>query len=56
MSIEKQIDEITMAIEEAAYQEGTHYTVKQMEKTGKTWRRNWSGSMNQTRKDEVVNV
>ena len=28
MSIEKQIDEITMAIEEAAEQEGTHYNRK----------------------------
>ena len=34
-TIERQIDEITMAIEEAAEQDGTYYTVKQMEKTRK---------------------
>lgn len=35
-AIEKQIRDITMAIEDAEGQEGTRYTVKQMEKTRKS--------------------
>ena len=54
MSIEKQIDEITMAIEEAANQEGTHYTVKQMEKTRKNLETKLERLNDQTRKDDVV--
>ena len=54
MSIEKQIDEITMAIEEAAEQEGTHYTVKQMEKTRKNLETKLERLNDQTRKDDVV--
>ena len=54
MSIEKQIDEITMAIEEAAEQEGTRYTVKQMEKTRKNLEMKLERLNDQTRKDDVV--
>ena len=54
LSIEKQIDEITMAIEEAAAQEGTHYTVKQMEKTRKNLETKLERLNDQSRKDDVV--
>ena len=54
MSIEKQIDEITMAIEEAAEQEGSRYTVKQMEKTRKNLETKLERLNDQSRKDDVV--
>lgn len=54
MSIEKQIDEITMAIEEAAEQEGSRYTVKQMEKTRKNLETKLERLNDQNRKDDVV--
>ena len=54
LSIEKQINEITMAIEEAAAQEGTHYTVKQMEKTRKNLETKLERLNDQSRKDDVV--
>ena len=54
MSIEKQIDEITMAIEEAADQEGSRYTVKQMEKTRKNLETKLERLNDQSRKDDVV--
>ncbi len=54
MSIEKQIDEITMAIEEAAEQDGMRYTVKQMEKTRKNLETKLERLNDQSRKDDVV--
>ena len=54
LSIEKQIDEITMAIEEAAEQDGMHYTVKQMEKTRKNLETKLERLNDQSRKDDVV--
>ena len=53
-AIERQIDEITMAIEEAAEEEGTRYTVKQMEKTRKSLEARLEKLNDQTRKDDVV--
>ena len=43
-----------MAIEEAAAQEGTHYTVKQMEKTRKNLETKLERLNDQSRKDDVV--
>ena len=53
-AIERQIDEITMAIEEAAEEEGSRYTVKQMEKTRKSLEARLEKLNDQTRKDDVV--
>lgn len=53
-AIERQIDEITMAIEETAEEEGTRYTVKQMEKTRKSLEARLEKLNDQTRKDDVV--
>ena len=53
-AIEKQIRDITMAIEDAEGQEGTHYTVKQMEKTRKSLQTRLDKLNDQTRKDDVV--
>ena len=52
--IERQINEIAMAIEEAAMEEGSRYTVKQMEKTKKTLKAKLERLNDQTRKDDVV--
>ncbi|MDO5425156.1 MAG: N-6 DNA methylase [Eubacteriales bacterium] len=52
--IERQIDELTMAIAEAAEEEGSRYTVKQMEKTRKTLYAKLEKLNDQTRKDDVV--
>ena len=52
--IERQINEIAMAIEEAAQEEGSRYTVKQMEKTKKTLKAKLERLNDQTRKDDVV--
>lgn len=52
--IERQIDELTMAIAEAAEEEGSRYTVKQMEKTKKTLYAKLERLNDQTRKDDVV--
>ena len=52
--VERQISELTMAIEEAAEQEGTYYTVKQMEKTRKSLEARLERLNDQTRKDDVV--
>lgn len=52
--VERQISELTMAIEEAAAQEGTYYTVKQMEKTRKSLEARLARLNDQTRKDDVV--
>lgn len=53
-SIERQIDDLEMAIEEAALEEGTRYTVKQMEKTRKTLQKKLAKLNDQTKKDDVV--
>lgn len=53
-AIERQIDDITMAIEEAAEEEGTRYTIKQMEKTRKSLEAKLERLNDQTRKDDVV--
>ena len=53
-SIEKQIDDLEMAIEEAALEEGSRYTVKQMEKTRKALEARLAKLNDQTRKDDVV--
>ena len=50
----KQIRDITMAIEDAEGQEGTRYTVKQMEKTRKSLQTRLDKLNDQTRKDDVV--
>ena len=53
-SIEKQIDDLEMAIEEAALEEGSRYTVKQMEKTRKSLEARLAKLNDQSRKDDVV--
>jgi len=53
-SIEKQIDDLEMAIEEAAMEEGSRYTVKQMEKTRKSLEAKLDKLNDQSRKDDVV--
>ena len=53
-SIERQIDDLEMAIEEAALEDGSKYTVKQMEKTRKTLEAKLAKLNDQTRKDDVV--
>ena len=53
-NIERQIDDITMAIEEASGEEGSRYTVKQMEKTRKTLQARLERLNDQSRKDDVV--
>ena len=53
-SVERQIDDLEMAIEEAALEEGTRYTVKQMEKTRKTLQKKLAKLNDQTKKDDVV--
>ena len=53
-NIERQIDDIVMAIDEAKQEEGAHYTVKQMEKTKKTLETKLERLNDQSRKDDVV--
>ena len=53
-AIKRQIGDITMAIEEAAGEEGTRYTIKQMEKTRKSLEAKLERLNDQTRKDDVV--
>ena len=53
-SIQRQIDDLEMAIEEAAAEEGSRYTVKQMEKTRKTLETKLAKLNDQSRKDDVV--
>ncbi|MBR0411742.1 MAG: N-6 DNA methylase [Eubacterium sp.] len=53
-SIRKQIDDIEMAIEDAADQEGTRYSIKQMEKTRKALEVRLAKLNDQERKDDVV--
>jgi N12 class adenine-specific DNA methylase len=53
-SIEKQIDDLEIAIEEAALEEGSRYTVKQMEKTRKSLEAKLEKLNDQSRKDDVV--
>ncbi|MCD8336387.1 MAG: DEAD/DEAH box helicase family protein [Lachnospiraceae bacterium] len=52
--IEKQIDDITEAIEASKGEEGSRITVKQMEKTRKSLQARMERLNNQTRKDDVV--
>ena len=54
VSIQRQIDDLEMAIEEAAREDGARYTVKQMEKTRKTLETKLAKLNDQTRKDDVV--
>jgi len=53
-SIERQIDDLEMAIAEAKEEEGSRYTVKQMEKTRKTLETKLAKLNDQSRKDDVV--
>lgn len=53
-TIEKQIDDITVAIETAKREDGTRTTVKQMEKTRRSLETRLEKLNNQTRKDDVV--
>ena len=52
--IEDQIDELTDHIEQIRYEEGGHYTVKQMEKTRKALEARLDKLNNKERKDNVV--
>ena len=53
-TIERQMDDITMAIAELAEEEGTRYTIKQMEKTRKSLATRLEKLNDQSRKDDVV--
>ena len=53
-AIERQMNDITSAIEELAEEEGTRYTIKQMEKTRKTLETRLAKLNDQSRKDDVV--
>ncbi len=52
--IERQIDEITMAIEAAKMEDGEKYTIKQMEKTRKSLETRLEKLNDDSRKDDVV--
>ena len=52
--IEKQIQEITLAIADVKWEKGENYTIKQMEKTKKTLKQKLEKLNNQERKDNVV--
>ena len=52
--IERQIDDITMAIADAKDKDGARFTVKQMEKTRKTLETKIKKLNDQSRKDDVV--
>lgn len=53
-TINRQIADITFAIEDMAREDGTRFTVKQMEKTKKTLQEKLKRLNDQTRKDDVV--
>lgn len=53
-AIERQMNDITTAIEELAEEEGTRYTIKQMEKTRKSLETRLEKLNDQSRKDDVV--
>ncbi|GFI45594.1 hypothetical protein IMSAGC019_00906 [Lachnospiraceae bacterium] len=53
-AIERQMNDITTAIGELAEEEGTRYTIKQMEKTRKTLETRLAKLNDQSRKDDVV--
>ncbi len=53
-SIQGQIDDITSAIDEAKYERGERYTIKQMEKTRRMLETRLAKLNDQTRKDDVV--
>ena len=52
--IERQMDEITLAIEQAKADNGERYTIKQMEKTRKTLQTRLDKLNDSSRKDNVV--
>lgn len=52
--IERQIDEIEMAIETAKAENGERYTIKQMEKTKKSLAARLERLNDRSRKDDVV--
>ncbi|HCJ77254.1 MAG TPA: hypothetical protein DHV88_12975, partial [Roseburia sp.] len=52
--IEKQIDEIKLAIEQTKSENGERYTIKQMEKTRKSLQVRLDKLNDQSRKDNVV--
>ena len=52
--IERQIEEITLAIQEAKADKGERYTIKQMEKTKKTLQTRLEKLNDASRKDDVV--
>ena len=53
-AIKRQMDDITTAISELAEEEGTRYTIKQMEKTRKSLQARLEKLNDQSRKDDVV--
>lgn len=53
-TINRQIADITFSIEDMAREEGTRFTIKQMEKTKKTLQDKLKRLNDQTRKDDVV--
>ena len=53
-SIERQMNDITAAIAELAEEDGTRYTIKQMEKTRKSLETRLAKLNDQSRKDDVV--
>ena len=53
-AIERQMNDITSAIEELAAEDGTRYTIKQMEKTRKTLETRLAKLNDQSWKDDVV--
>ena len=53
-SIERQMNDITAAIAELAEEDGTRYTIKQMEKTRKSLEARLAKLNDQSRKDDVV--
>ena len=54
MTIQRQIDDITAAIDEVKADRGERYTIKQMEKTRKTLQARLMKLNDQSRKDDVV--
>ena len=52
--IERQIEEITLAIQDAKADKGERYTIKQMEKTKKTLQTRLEKLNDTSRKDDVV--
>ena len=53
--LEQQIDEITLGIEQAKYDKGERFTIKQLEKTRKSLEVKLDKLNDQSRKDDVIN-